>query len=199
MLHRLGFKKGGIAECIVTTRNRDGSANAAPMGVYTIDDSTVAMKLHAGSDTLRNLTREGRAALNITFDPLLFLRTALVKGSPEVEKHEVSTTRHGIPYLKHAHAYAALQLEAVNSYSLTDSLGKSRVSVVRCGVTEVRILRPFPQAPCRGFFAALELAIDLSRGKTDRREELMRVMRRTLPAGEYERIVRLLDALNPQP
>jgi hypothetical protein len=196
MLKKLGFKKGSVVECIVTTRNSDGSPNAAPMGVYTLSDARVAMKLHSGSDTLANLLREGCAVLNITYDALLFIKSALLKHAPEVGSSEVLPSKLGAPYLKDAHAYAAVEVEAARSYSLSDSLGESRISVVRCAVGEVKVLRPFPQAPCRGFFAAVELAIDLSRGRREREEQLKRIMRRTLPAREYREVEDFLARLN---
>ena len=196
MLSKLGFSRGGVVACIVTTRNADGTPNAAPVGVYTLSDAEVVMKLHAGGDTLANISREGCAVLNITYDALLFLKSALLKHSPEVSPSEVSPSKLGAPYLKAAHAYVAVEARPVRSYSLRDSLGESRVSVVRGVVREVRVLRPVPPAPCRGFFAAVELAIDLSRGRRGREEQLKRIMRRTLPAREYTEIERFLRRLS---
>ncbi len=198
MLHTLGFKRGGIVECIVTTYNTDGSPNAAPMGVYTLSDREVVMKLHSGSDTLENISRIGCAVLNITYDALLFLKSALLKHTPEVDPGELLCSALNAPYLKAAHAYAAVDAEVVKSYSLNDSLGESRISVVKGRVREVRVLKPFPQAPCRGFFAAVELAIDLSRGRRGREGELMRTMRRTLPVREYREIEEFLKSLRIQ-
>ena len=196
MLYELGFKKGGVVECIVTTYSKDGSPNAAPMGVYTLSDEEVVMKLHRGSDTLGNIIREGWAVLNVTYDPLLFLRAALIKHHPEVENKEVARSSVNAPYLREAHAYAAVKAEVWHSYRFTDPLGESRVSIVKGAVKEVKVLKPLPPAPCRGFFAAVELAIDLSRGRRDRREELLRIMRRTLPAQEYRRIEEFLRSLH---
>ena len=39
----LGFSKGTIVETIVSTYNRDGKPNAAPMGVATIDDEHLSV------------------------------------------------------------------------------------------------------------------------------------------------------------
>lgn len=195
MLGALGFKRGGVVECIVTTYSSDGSANAAPMGIYTLGEAEVVLKIHAKSDTLANIAREGCAVLNIIYDPLLFLKSALLKHVPEVGLEEVERSKLNAPYLKAAHAYAALEAKVVKSYSLSDSLGMSRVSVVKGRVKEVKVLKPVPRAPCRGFFAAVELAIDLSRGKRDREEQLKKVMRRTMPAGEYRAIEEFLSSL----
>ena len=196
MLSELGFKKGSVVECIVTTYNSDGSPNAAPMGVYTLGDAEVVMKLHRGSDTFANISREGCAVLNITYDALLFLKSALLKHSQEVSHSEVSRSKLNAPYLKAAHAYAAIEAKAVKSYSLSDSLGESRISVVKGTVKEVKVLKPLPQAPCRGFFAAVELAVDLSRRRRGREGQLRRIMRRTLPAREYREIEEFLRSLN---
>jgi hypothetical protein len=68
-----------------------------------------------------------------------------------------------------------------------DSYGTSRVAKLTLKVKHNEVLRPFPIAPNRGFFAALELAISLSRGETNVKKNI-EVIKKTLPPAESKRI-----------
>jgi len=86
-LGKLGFTQGGIVETILVTVNWDGSFNAAPMGVRLVGQR-IELRPYRTSTTYANLRRGGAAAINTTYDPLLFLATAFkdeVEDQPHVE------------------------------------------------------------------------------------------------------------------
>jgi hypothetical protein len=74
-LQRLGFTENRIVEIIMITINSDGSFNPAPMGVRRQGDHLEARPFTT-SHTYRNLTRNSVASINVTDDPILFLKTA---------------------------------------------------------------------------------------------------------------------------
>ncbi len=75
-LERLGMSRGSIIEAILTTLNKDGSVNAAPMGVVRGEFDRIAVKPYKSTTTCENLSRDGRACVNTTGRPELFLTTA---------------------------------------------------------------------------------------------------------------------------
>ena len=63
----LGFLKGMIFEAIVSTYNRDGSPNAAPMGTTMQNQHTISLNIFNSSETNRNLKTNKCAVINFTF------------------------------------------------------------------------------------------------------------------------------------
>ncbi len=64
-LAELGFQKNWVYETLVSTRDGDGQPHASAVGVWSEDLSTLSARLYHGSQTLENLRREGRAAVNL--------------------------------------------------------------------------------------------------------------------------------------
>ncbi len=193
-ISNFGFTRGRIAECIVTTYNEDGSSNAAPMGVFSLNEGEVSMKIHTKHDTYSNIVRNGGCAINLVFDPYLFLRATLSgrgKGGaePEVGEDEVAPCE-GVkaPYLKDASAYLEVQLRGHKEFVKEDRHGKSEVSSVSCEVVGVVVNKKHPMAVNRGLNVAIELAIHLSRDERERVEEYLGIMKKALSKEEYERI-----------
>jgi hypothetical protein len=201
MISELGFKKENIVECIVTTYNEDSSPNAAPMGVYTLDDSEVVMRIHTDSDTYSNLIRNKGCVINIIFDPYLFLKTALIgqgRGSQEREvgNNEIKRAKDvNAPFLCQAHAFIEAKLKDHKEYTKEDDYKISEVSVMRCKISRVVINKRHPVAVNRGLYAAIELAIRLSRGNKNNVERYLRIMRKTLSSEEYKRIEKFIEGL----
>ena len=65
-----------IIECIVTTVNRGGDVNVAPMGVEWGDDEIV-LKPFLETATYRNVTETGVAVVNLVDDVRIFARAAI--------------------------------------------------------------------------------------------------------------------------
>lgn len=196
----LGFKKGCIVECIVTTYNEDGSPNAAPMGVRASSEKELIMKIHVESDTCSNLLRSKGCVINVVFDPYLFLKTALVgraKGGrePEVRKNEIKKAKSvDAPFLRVAHAFIEAKLKEHREYVKKDRYKKSRFCTARCEVSKVVVNKRYPVAVNRGLSAAVELAIALSRERKEDLQRYMKLMRKSLNSREYKKIKKLLAA-----
>lgn len=184
-LRDIGIGEGWLCEAIVTTYHEDGSPNAAPMGVRGGGRDVVVLKVHRDTDTYENILRGRCCVINIVFDPLLFLRCALYgrhKGPSEIEAGDVEPADHvDAPYLVGASAYVEAELEEVEDFAKSDAYGMAMGSKMTLRVRDIRVLSPFPAAPNRGFFAAMELAIALSRGRTEDVPRYMEVIKKTLP------------------
>lgn len=74
-LKRLGFTENSFVETILVSKNNDGSYNAAPMGVIRREDQ-LEIRVYKSSKTYNNLIDDTCVSLNITDDPILFLKTA---------------------------------------------------------------------------------------------------------------------------
>jgi hypothetical protein len=67
-----------IVETIVTTMDRDGVVNCAPMGVeWGGDADTIVLKPFIETATFRNVTATGAAVVNLTDDVRVFARAAV--------------------------------------------------------------------------------------------------------------------------
>lgn len=68
----IGMEKGRQYETIITTKNEDGTKNAAPIGVICAGSDKIINRIFKGSHTLDNIIREREFTVNITHDPELF-------------------------------------------------------------------------------------------------------------------------------
>lgn len=73
----IGMEKGRQYETIITTKNSDGSKNAAPIGVICAGNDKIINRIFKGSHTLENIMREKDFTVNITHDPELFTISTL--------------------------------------------------------------------------------------------------------------------------
>lgn len=79
----LGFSKGIIAETIVSTYNKEGTPNAAPMGVIMEDERHLAINLHNSSSTYNNIKTNMCAVVNLTKNIEVFYKTAFKEANPD--------------------------------------------------------------------------------------------------------------------
>lgn len=193
----LGFVKGRIIETIVTTYNSDKSPNAAPIGVHTAGDDEISMNIHTTSDTFNNVVRTGGCVINVVFDPYLFLKTCIVGSGKAGEENEVSSTdvlqakNVPAPYLKEANAIIESKLISHKEQVISDRYKESEFSTVRFQIAGVTVIKRHPVAVTRGLYAAIELAISLSRGRGPD-ERYLKIMKKTLEKEEYDKIMELL-------
>jgi hypothetical protein len=193
----MGFTPGRIMEAIVTTYNPDGSPNAAPIGIYPLGEGEIQMDVHTPTDTRSNLLRTGACVVNVVFDPLLFLKCAILgsgKGSEESEITEDETIpaeNVDAPALKEANAYLELKVEKSEEKTKSDMHGEMKFSRIVCTVVNTTINKEYPIAVNRGLFAAIETAVAKSRGmEPDSR--YVEIMERTLSPEEFKKIKELL-------
>ena len=82
-LQKLGFDVHRIMETVVTTLNKDGSVNAAPMGVMLQrKDEPFLIRPYVNTRTFRNLIERREAVINITSDPEIFFKTTFKEVLP---------------------------------------------------------------------------------------------------------------------
>ena len=76
-LSLIGMEKGRQYETIITSKNCDGTFNAAPFGALCSGKDTVVHRIFKGSHTLDNIIREKEFYVNISHDPGIFTDSLL--------------------------------------------------------------------------------------------------------------------------
>jgi hypothetical protein len=74
-LDQLMFTQNSFVETIIVTMNMDGSFNPAPMGVIR-NGKLLEIRPYKSSMTYRNLVKSTHVSINLTNDPMLFLKTS---------------------------------------------------------------------------------------------------------------------------
>ncbi len=191
-LSDIGIKKGSLSEAIITTYHPDGTPNAAPMGIFGASDAEVILRVHSDTDTNENIMRTNCCVINIVFSPLLFLRCSLQgrhKGSTEIEQIKSKPANLvSAPYLTSAHAYVQAELKGVEGIKMDDDFGAATIAKMTLRAKEMKVLIPMPTAPNRGLFAAIELAITLSRSRKKEIQPYLDIIKKTLPRAESDEI-----------
>jgi hypothetical protein len=149
-LDRLGFTLNSYVETILVTRNSDSSYNAAPMGVIrTINGLKV--KPFNSTKTCFNLHNGNRASINITSDPVIFLKTAF--------KEE----------LKEFFRVKDWVFDGIDATIMAKKLREVRFSDIRTSFTldpvKISIYRKEPVVFSRGRSEAIEAVIHTTRVK----------------------------------
>jgi hypothetical protein len=75
-MDQMGFDYGSTIETILTTWNRDGTVNAAPMGVIRNLKDQIIIKPYSSSITYRNILKNKEVCVNTTQDSEIFMKTA---------------------------------------------------------------------------------------------------------------------------
>jgi hypothetical protein len=157
----LGFLKGVIAECIVSTYNIDGKPNAAPMGIIMEDEQRLIVNLFNSSTTYSNIKAKRCAIVNLTSNVEVFYKTAFKEANPDGKLPR--------EWFKQAKAVNAPKLRFANAtidVSVTDMTPiNTEKTRVLCKVELVQATRKFPQVHCRAMDATLEAIIHATRVK----------------------------------
>lgn len=169
-LSLIGMEKGRQYETIITTRNDDGSKNAAPIGVICAGNDKIINRIFKGSRTLENIIREREFTVNITHDPELFT-TPIIGKLPQDSFNEDYS-------LKSIEAYFKCEV-----ISLTEAIKQSdpikkkdEAIVIKSRVSELTINRK-TKAMNRGFGYVVESLDNLTRfdkADSDKKEEYLK-------------------------
>lgn len=151
-LRTLGFKPKSIVEVILTTRNPDGTINAAPMGVKVIENCLIEIKPFKTSNTFTNLKEHSEVCLNISHDPLLFFKTAF--------KNEFKILPKLTEKLALDEAQACIFCKVIEFHDNSDQRGFFKVKPI-----EFQIIRQTPLVFSRGVAQAIEAVIHATRVK----------------------------------
>jgi hypothetical protein len=157
----LGFSKGIIAETIVSTYNKDGKPNAAPMGVIMEDEQSLIMNLFNSSSTYRNLQANRCAVINLTSNIDMFYKTAFKEVNPNGKLPEEWFER-----AKTVNAPKLRSADATIDVSVIDiePIRKEKTKFL-CNVQSVNATKTCPQVYCRAMSATLEAIIHATRVK----------------------------------
>lgn len=196
ILSVVGLEEGVTYEVIVSTRAPDGTPNAAPMGVRSLDGRTLTLLIFKSTQTYRNLLTTRTAVANITDDPKLFYDTALKEGTPcPIEMFEEA---------KHVRAPRLVDVESIIELTVSsirdEDLHRARVD---CDPVYSEVLQLRNRPYCRGRFAAIEAIIHATRVKAflkeGRKEEADRLIQsilayralteRVCPSSSYSEII----------
>ena len=177
----LGFLKGIIAECIVSTYNVDGKPNAAPMGVIMEDEQHLIVNLFNSSTTCSNIKANRCAVVNLTSNIEVFYKTAFKEANPDGKLPQ--------EWFEKAKAVNAPKLrfaDATIDVSVTDITPIDTVKTrAVCNVESVQATRKFPQVHCRAMDATLEAIIHATRVKAFLNDE-----------GKQKQVSKLLELID---
>jgi hypothetical protein len=198
MIDKLGLEGTRVVECIVTTWNPDGTPNAAPIGLRRGDEGDITVRVHKGSDTCANILREGVFCANIILDPYLFLKTALTghggRGQ-ELPRGDYNVCAMiNAPCLKGAAATIELRMTGKKEMLKQDKIGETKFYSINGEILKVNIIDSIPKGYNRGLGAAVELAIELSRGNKKNIPKYLSIMEKTLENSEFNKIKRFIKS-----
>jgi hypothetical protein len=144
-----GLLGEGINEVIATT-----FTNAAPMGIINRGDKGPRMVLFRGSHTAKNVERYGWIVANITYDPLIWVRTAFEDLPPE---YFTDLTFNCRPMYRLRDCEAWIAFEASIENETKDNL------IVRLTPLTEGILSTTPRPVNRGFNSVIEATVHATR------------------------------------
>lgn len=163
----LGFSKGIIFETILSTYNRDGTPNAAPMGVIMQDPQTLSLNIFNSSQTSRNLKTNKCAVINLTNNVDFFYKTAFKDTNPGGK----------LPpeWFGKAEAVNAPKLRSADATIDVSVIGMATVGAEKthfsCHVEEITASKIFPQVYCRAMALTLEVITHATRVKAFVKDE----------------------------
>jgi hypothetical protein len=150
--------EGELFELIMTTTNRDGTTNAAPVGVRR-NGKLLEVALSESSHTLRNIESNDVGILNVVDDPRTFAQTAFDLYDQALFISAGSMTR-----CQNARATIEVELESREIFIKRDRLGSSRFVRIILNTGKVEVLRP-PVPYSRSRAAAIEGVIAVTRAE----------------------------------
>lgn len=158
-LYSLGMEKGLLYETILTTRNPNGTPNAAPIGVICKDDDEVVFYLHNGSKTFDNVLREKSFYVNIINDPMVFVESTI--GNLESGKFQLDDGD-GF-FIKTAEAFFRAEVTSEKLVHRKDHLGTFTTYVIRARVLRMVKNQEHVQPLNRAIYGIIEALVYISR------------------------------------
>lgn len=157
-LYSLGMEKGLLYETIVTTRNPDGTPNAAPIGVVCKKEDEVVLYLFKGSKTFDNVKREKSFYVNILKDPLIFTQSTIGNlDNTEFKSHEDGFS------IKKAEAFFQAEVSHAKEVQRKDHQGTSTQMVIQAKVQEIVKIKEHVEPLNRAIYGIIGALIYLSR------------------------------------
>lgn len=155
-LAKIGMFKGQQYETIITTINKDGNLNAAPIGILCGGKNKVICRIFKGSQTLENIISQKEFIVNICENPELFTWSLL----DNLEKNDFSKDNS----IKNVDAYFKCEVTSIKeAVKQSDPIKKkSEANVIKADVSELIINNPV-KAYNRSFSYVIECLENFSR------------------------------------
>ncbi|MDD1764097.1 MAG: DUF447 family protein [Methanobacteriaceae archaeon] len=154
----LGLKKGQLYETIVSTKNEDGTPNAAPMGLIVKSTQEVVFYFYPGSLTAANVKREGLFTVNILENPLTFVECTL--GCPPASYFREDGD---LFYLKSTDAYFTVRVTKEKVGPRKDRFGSTELTIIQARVENVVKLVECVHPLNRAIYGIMEALVNLTR------------------------------------
>ncbi|MEN4017351.1 MAG: DUF447 family protein [Methanobacterium sp.] len=194
------MERGLLYETIITTKNDDGTPNAAPIGVLCKNESQIVLYLFEGTHTLHNIKSNGRLIVNILKDPVIFTESIVGELSPDYFKmHENDF------YIKNTDAFFTAAVTNVREVQKNDDIGNSKLNIITADVGEIIIKNKNVEPLNRAIYAVIESLVYLSRIKMvddktaanylERINEMSKVVSRTGSLEHKKAMVQILNSL----
>ena len=155
-LSTIGMERGRQYETIITTKNEDGTKNAAPIGVICAGENKIINRIFKGTHTLENIIREREFIVNITHDPEIF-KTSTLGNLPQDYFYDDCSLKCGEAHFK---CRVISLTEAVKQSDPVKK--KDEAIVIKSEVDELTITKP-TKAMNRGFGYVIETLANLTR------------------------------------
>lgn len=159
-LESVGMKRGLLYETIITTQNRNGVPNAAPIGVICKNKNEIVLNLFEGTHTLENIKANSKFVVNILKDPLVFV------GCTTGDLSHDHFKKHGdVFYIKNTDAFFTASVIDTKEIEKEDNISKSKMTIIKADVNEVIIKKESVEPLNRAIFAIIESLVYLTRIK----------------------------------
>ena len=152
------MEKGLLYETVVTTVNKDRTANAAPIGVICKDRKEIVVYLHNGSRTVLNIKRNHRFIVNILKDPMVFVESTL--GDLPNKYFEIFKNEF---YIKNTDAFFMAHVTSLKDVEKEDNLGISVTTVLRAKVSDITKKKENVEPLNRAIYGIIEGLVYLTR------------------------------------
>ncbi len=159
-LESIGMEKGLLYETIITTQDKEGLPNAAPIGVICKNKNEVILHLFEGTHTLHNIKTNSKFVVNILKDPLVFVGCTTGDLSSDYFKNHGDNF-----YIKNADAFFSANVTSIKEVEKEDNISKSKMSIINASVEEIIIARENVEPLNRAIFAIIESLVYLTRIK----------------------------------
>ena len=155
-LTKIGMFKGQQYETIITTANRNGSLNAAPIGILCGGNDKVMCRIFKGRHTLENILEQKEFTANITQNPELFTWSLL----DNLEADDFNEDKS----IKNVDCYFKCEVTSIKeAVKQSDPVKKKgEANVIKADVTELIINKPV-KAYNRAFSYVIECLTNFSR------------------------------------
>jgi len=164
-LSSVGMEKGQQYETIITTINKNGDKNAAPIGVICKDKNKVMCRIFKTSTTLANIFSQKEFVVNITLNPMLFT-LATIDNIPDefFEKFEEITGEHSFVNLKDVDAYLKCKVISIKeAVKKSDPIRKSEANLIVASVEDIIVNNKCVKVANRGFYCLIDSLVNFTR------------------------------------